>query len=143
MPFRLGSRQYIDFTDDFDTGLARLRSHLRWLASPKGVLQSLKDRLEDIRRDLRRAQNQDQEARIENEIVLLKKQIADQQRVIDDPDGADKLVEERITRGIEQERQPEKPVSGVTRTRFINHPPAITPPTFRTCMLKRIISAIS
>ena len=114
MPFRLGSRQYIDFTGDFDTGLARLRSHLRWLASPEGVLQSLKDRLEDDNRDLRRARDPDQEARIKNEIALLKKQIEDQQRIIDDPEGGAKRVEESITRGIEQEHQPERPVSGVT-----------------------------
>ena len=131
MPFRLGSRQYIDFTGDFDTGLARLRSHLRWLASPEGVLQSLKDRLEDDNRDLRRARDPDQEARIKNEIALLKKQIEDQQRIIDDPEGAAKRVEESITRGIERERQPERPVSGVTHTKFINHPPAIAPTYFQ------------
>ena len=131
MPFRLGSRQYIDFTGDFATGLARLRSHLRWLASPEGVLQSLKDRLEDDNRDLRRARDPDQEARIKNEIALLKKQIEDQQRIIDDPEGAAKRVEESITRGIERERQPERPVSGVTHTKFINHPPAIAPTYFQ------------
>jgi len=131
MPFRLGSRQYIDFTGDFATGLARLRSHLRWLASPEGVLQSLKDRLEDDNRDLRRARDPDHEARIKNEIELLKKQIKDQQRIIDDPEGAAKRVEESITRGIERERQPERPVSGVTHTKFINHPPAIAPTYFQ------------
>ena len=131
MPFRLGSRQYIDFTGDFATGLARLRIHLRWLASPEGVLQSLKDRLEDDNRDLRRARDPDQEARIQNEIELLKKQIEDQQRIIDDPEGAAKRVEESITRGIERERQPERPVSGVTHTKFINHPPAIAPTYFQ------------
>jgi len=131
MPFRLESRQYIDFTGDFDTGLARLRSHLRWLDSPGGVLQSLKDRLEDDNRDLRRARDPDQEARIKNEIALLKKQIEDQQRIIDDPEGAAKRVEESITRGIERERQPERPVSGVTHTKFINHPPAIAPTYFQ------------
>jgi len=131
MPFRLGSRQYIDFTGDFDTGLAQLRLHLRWLASPEGVLQSLKDRLEDDNRDLRRARDLDQEARIKNEIALLKKQIEDQQFIIDDPEGAVKRVEESITRGIERERQPERPVSGVTHTNFINNPPAIAPTYFQ------------
>ena len=131
MPFRLGSRQYIDFTGNFDTGLAQLRLHLRWLASPEGVLQSLKDRLEDDNRDLRRARDPDLEARIKNEIALLKKQIEDQQCIIDDPEGAAKRVEESITRGIERERQPERPVSGVTHTKFINHPPAIAPTYFQ------------
>jgi hypothetical protein len=131
MPFRLGSRQYIDFTGDFDTGLAQLRLHLRWLASPEGMLQSLKDRLEDDNRDLRRARDPDQETRIKNEIALLEKQIVDQQHIIDDPEGAAKRVEESITRGIQRERHPEKPVGDITRTKFINPPPAIAPTYFQ------------
>ena len=55
LPFRLGSRQYIDFTGDFETGLAKLRDHLGWLGSPAGALQALRDRLADAQRDLRRA----------------------------------------------------------------------------------------
>ena len=55
LPFRLGSRQYIDFSGDFETGLARLRRHLDWLRSPAGALQALRDRLADAQRDLRRA----------------------------------------------------------------------------------------
>src|SRR5689334_20734944 len=30
LPFRLGSRQFLDFAEDFDTGMAALRNHLRW-----------------------------------------------------------------------------------------------------------------
>jgi tetratricopeptide (TPR) repeat protein len=130
-PFQLEGRQYIDFTGDFNTGLAKLRQHLRWLSSPKGVLESLKDRLEDARRDHRRAESSDQQIRIEKEIILLKNQIVDQQHIIDDPEGAAKRVEESITRGIQQERQPEKPVGDITRTKFINPPPAIAPTYFQ------------
>jgi len=131
MPFRLGSRQWIDFTGDFDTGLAKLRKHLRWLSSPEGVLQSMKDRLEDAQRDHRRTEGQDQQIRIEKEMTLLKNQIDDQQRIIDDPEGAAIRVEESITRGIQRERQPEKPIGGVARTKFINPPPAIAPTYFQ------------
>ena len=131
MPFRLGSRQWIDFTGDFNIGLAKLRKHMRWLSSPEGVLESLKDRLEDARRDHRRAESPDQQIRIKKEIVLLKKQIDDQQRIIDDPEGAAIRVEESISRGIQRERQPEKPVGGVTRTKFINPPPDIAPTYFQ------------
>ena len=130
-PFQLEGRQYIDFTGDFDIGLAQLRLHLRWRTSPKGVLQSLKDRFEDYNHDLRRPQDLDQETRIQNEIALLKNQIVDQQRIIDDSEGAAKRVEENIIRGIEWEHQPERPVSGVTHTKFINHPPAIAPTYFQ------------
>jgi len=130
-PFQLEGRQYIDFTGDFNIGLAQLRLHLRWRTSPKGVLQSLKDRLEDDNHDLRRARDPGQETRIQNEIALLKKQIDDLQRIIDDPEGAAIRVEESINWGIERERQPEKPVGGITRTKFINPPPAIAPIYFQ------------
>src|SRR5262249_21994540 len=43
LPFRLGSRQFVDFSDGFETGLARLRKHLEWTSSPAGVLQDLRD----------------------------------------------------------------------------------------------------
>ena len=36
MPFRLDGREYIDFSESFDVGLARLSEHLQWLASPEG-----------------------------------------------------------------------------------------------------------
>ena len=45
LPMRLGSRQYVDFTGDFDVGVAELYQHLQWLASPGGELQTLKGRL--------------------------------------------------------------------------------------------------
>ena len=45
IPFRLQSRQYIDFTGPFDAALAKLCNNLRWLASPEGKLQAIKHRL--------------------------------------------------------------------------------------------------
>jgi hypothetical protein len=113
MPFRLGSRQYIDCAGDFEPALARLRTHLGWLASPAGALQALKDRLADARRDWRRVGDDDvARARIEDEIEELIRQIAEQQRVVDDPQGAAERVAESIERGLERERQPERPVAG-------------------------------
>ena len=84
LPFRLGNCQYIDFTGDFDTGLAKLRTHLKWLGSPEGALQAINDRLEDAHRDLRRARDIGQQARIEDEIALLKKELSEKQQIIDD-----------------------------------------------------------
>ena len=46
MPFRLEPRQYIDFTHGFDAGLAP-PEHVRWCATPEGILHTLKERLED------------------------------------------------------------------------------------------------
>src|SRR5262249_40189228 len=47
VPLLLQDRQYIDLTQDFDAAVGRLRAHLDWLASPEGVLQTLRDRLAD------------------------------------------------------------------------------------------------
>ncbi len=130
VPFGLENRQYIDFTGIFERALSQLRIRLQELASPVGTLQEMKDRLSDAERDLRRTQDLMQQARIRDEIELLKKQILDQQHIVDDPEGGKKRVEERITGGLKRERQPEKPVSGISLTRFINHPPGVAPNYF-------------
>ena len=79
MPFRLEPRQYIDFTHGSDAGLARLREHVRWRATPEGVLHTLKERLEDARRDLARGEEADK-ARIMDEISELEQRLGEQQR---------------------------------------------------------------
>ncbi len=130
MPFRLDPRQYIDFTGPFEPALARLRQFIERLASPEGVLQALKDRLADAERDLPRA-DPAQQARIRAEIELLNRQIAEQQQVVADPEAAARRVQESIERGLERERQPEKPVGGLARSKFINPPPGIAPTYFQ------------
>ena len=130
MPFRLESRQYIDFTGPFDEGLARLRKNLQWLSSLEGKLQAMKHRLGDAQRDLRRA-TPEQRRRIQDEIDLLRRQIAHQQHVIENPQEAEKRVEESIDRRLELEREPEKPVHGKSSTNFINPRPAVVPTHFQ------------
>jgi tetratricopeptide (TPR) repeat protein len=131
MPFRLGARQHIDFTDDFDSALAKLRMHIRWMATPEGALQAMKDRLADAQRDLRRAVEPLQQARIQDDIDLLEKQVAEQQQIVADPQGTAKRVEASIKSGLERERKPEKPVVGMTGNKFINPPPARAPSYFQ------------
>jgi hypothetical protein len=130
-PFRLYSRQHIYFSHDFNTALAKLRNHLQWLASTDGLLQSMKDRLTDAQRDLRRAGDPVEHARIQNEIEELTKQIAEQQRMVNDPQGAARRVEESIARGLERERQPHRPVSSVAHGKFVNPPPSVAPSYFQ------------
>ena len=74
MPFSLSNRQYIDFTGAFDSALMRLRQHLQWLSSPAGVLQLLEERMADARRDLHRAMDPGQQARIQDEINELERE---------------------------------------------------------------------
>ncbi len=131
MPFRLGSRQFIDFTGEWEPALARLNTHLRWLASPAGVLAALKDRLADARRDATRSLDEVQRKRVEDDINHLERQVAEQDRVVTDPEGAARRLEESITRGLERERQPARPASGATFSRFINPPPMQAPGYFQ------------
>lgn len=137
LPFRLAPRQHIDFTralessEKFDEALARLRKHLAWLASPAGALEALKDRLADARRDLQRAPDHAQQVRIQDDIEQLKKDIAKQEEVVRDPRAAERRVEESIARGLERERQPERPVTGAPRSKFINPPPGLAPSYFQ------------
>src|SRR5512132_3481612 len=84
LPYRLEPRQYIDFTHVHEAGLARLREHVRWRATPEGVLHTLQERLEDARRDLARAGTVET-SRIRNEIAQLEQQISEQRRIIADP----------------------------------------------------------
>ncbi len=130
-PFRLSSRQYIDFTDDYESALARLRQHLQWLSSPPGMLATLRDRLADAERDLPRAESDAARARVEADLQELRRQVTEQQWIVEHPEEADRRVEKSIATALERERQPAQPVSGSTRTKFINPPPGLTPSYFQ------------
>jgi tetratricopeptide (TPR) repeat protein len=133
MPFRLGERQYIDFSSAFEPALDKLRQQLRLLASAEGLLQALQDRLADARRDLRRAAGADR-PRIGDDIAQLERAIAEQQRVVDDPQGAAQCVAEAIARGLESERRRAPPAAAAVRSlrpRFLNPPPGVAPAYFQ------------
>jgi hypothetical protein len=130
MPFRLEPREPISFTESFDAGLARLREHVRWRATPEGTLYTMTERLKDARRDLAVAQQGDK-ARIQEEIILLRQQIDGLQSTIDNPQAAQERTQESIARGLERERQPEVPVAPKVQTRFINRLPLIPPKYFQ------------
>jgi len=139
LPFRLGSRQYIDFTNDFEAGLAKLRDHIAYLNSDEGKLDELKHRLEDANRDLRRAKPEDQ-ARVQADIDELKKQIDVQQKIVDNPKAAAVQTQANIEAGLERERKPIMPTVGIQSSKFINPPPGIAPNYFqdRTIETKQV-----
>jgi WD40 repeat protein/GTPase SAR1 family protein len=130
LPFRLGSREYINFSGPFDSGLAWLRKHLAWMESSQGQLQALKYRLSDAQRELPRAEP-DQQARIREDIGELERQIAQQQKVIDNPKAAEQRLQQSIETGLEGERKPATPVGGIAQGKFINPPPLIAPTWFQ------------
>ena len=120
MPFRLGSRQYIDLTQLFDQGMARLRKHLGWLKSPEGVLQALKDQLADAQRDLRRALGDAECARINEEIALMQQQIAGQQRAVDGAASAPATTPSSAgVAGAAGQDRPAQPAAGIEQNKNI------------------------
>jgi tetratricopeptide (TPR) repeat protein len=129
-PFLLGPLPDLDFTDSFDAALARLRAELAWLDTPEAALQALRHRLAAARHDLPRADPQ-QRPRIEEEIKDLEQQIADQQRVVDDPVGASQRTKERIAEGLASERRIESPSTSPSRVKFIGKPPTVAPSWFQ------------
>ena len=130
LPFRLASRQYIDFSGGFDVGLGRLRTYLGSVGGPKWVLQDLRYQLADAERELPRA-DPAQRLRVRHDIEDLSKRIAEQEQVVADPQGARRRADERIAAGLEQQRQPERPVVAPARARFVNQPPVAAPPYFQ------------
>jgi tetratricopeptide (TPR) repeat protein len=130
VPFRLGSREYIDCTGSFDAALARLRKYLAWMDAPEGQLQTLKYRLADAQRDLRRASSE-QQVRIQEDIAELERQIAQHQAIIANPHAVEQRVQQSIDRGLERVREPATPVHGRTPSKFINPPPLVAPTWFQ------------
>ena len=130
LPFRLSSRQFIDFSDNFDTGLAKLRKHLAWTGTPEGALQDLRNRRADAEYELPRA-DPAQRRRIEEELEELSRRIDEQQRVVNSPQAVAEQTEARIGAGIERERQPERPEVTAPRAKFVNPPPMTAPGYFQ------------
>ena len=81
LPFRLGSRQWIDFTENFASGLGKLRKHIAWLDSPEGQLQEAKDRLADARRAFNRARPDDQQ-RFQQQIAEIEADIKSREQAL-------------------------------------------------------------
>ena len=130
LPFRLASRQFLDFSDGFDVGLARLRNYLGSVGSPRWVLQDLRDQLAEAERELPRA-GPEQQPRIRQDIEELRRRVGEQERLAADPQAAARRTEERIAAGLEQQRQPDRPEVAPARARFVNQPPVAAPAYFQ------------
>ena len=130
LPFRLSSRQYIDFSGGFEVGLAKLRIYLGSMGSPEWVLQDLRDQLTEAEWELPRA-DPAQRPRTEQDIKELRERVAGQERLLADPGAATRRTEERIAAGLERERQPERPLVAPARVKFVNTPPVVAPGYFQ------------
>ena len=129
-PFRLFSRQYIDFSGSFDVGLARLRTYLSRVGSPEWVLEDLKNQLTEAERALPRS-DAEQRLRVVQDMEELHKTIADQTLLLADPESATLRTEERIAAAMEKERQLGWPANTGTHPEFVNAPPMVAPSYFQ------------
>jgi tetratricopeptide (TPR) repeat protein len=130
LPFRLGSRQFVDFSADFERGLAELRDNLRWLRTPEGQLSELEVRLAEAERELQRADPK-LRTRIEGELADLGEQIERHRRLVANPRAVFEQTEARIAAAIDRERQPERPLEAAPRAKFVNAPPMTAPTYFQ------------
>jgi tetratricopeptide (TPR) repeat protein len=130
LPFRLGSRQFVDFSASSSRGLAQLRRDLRWLRTPAGQLRELEIRLAEAERELPRA-DPAQQPRIGQEIEELRRRIEKQRRLVADPQAVAEQTDARIGAGMERERQPERPVVAPPQAKYINPPPLTAPDYFQ------------
>jgi tetratricopeptide (TPR) repeat protein len=130
LPFRLSSREYIDFSGGFNVGLARLRKYLGGVGSPEWVLQDLRDQLREAERELPRA-DPAQRPRVVSDLRELREKVAVQEQLLADPKAARRRTEQRIAAGLEQERQPERPAVTPARAKFVNQPPMVAPSYFQ------------
>jgi len=136
VPFRLFNRQHIDISTDFDSGIAQLRSAIKRLDEPEGILEELDRRLSQAKRDLQRTPHEEEKPRIQAEIEELNKQIEAQQRVVADPEAAKKQTEQNIQNGLERERKPQLPVASFQSSKFINQPPGVAQNYFQDRLME-------
>jgi len=129
LPFRLYSLQYIDFANDFDRGLDKLRKHLIWQPSPEGRLDWFKHLLDVALYDFERERDPFKRARTEDDVAFLKRQFEEQVRIVNDLQAAAARVEANIQTGIDRERQPASRIE--TGSRFINKLQTTAPSYFQ------------
>lgn len=123
-PLRLARRQWIDFTGDFNAGIARLRTHLRWLENPEGELRTLIDRRDDLRRDLERDPDN---PRLQKALRDLEETIAYKERALADPNAVEEENRRALEVGLQAElrrqQQDRERARALTRQRVIGSAP--------------------
>lgn len=123
--------QYIDFSEDFYIGLAKLRLELALLNSPERRLKTLKYLLKYTECELRFFNDPGKMGRIKNEIQQLESDIDELERILTDPEEAKRRTHDGIIDRLKQDQKPEKPVRMKTAVKFINSLPCIAPAYFQ------------
>lgn len=128
VPPTLEGRSWVDFTDDFDAGVQRLREHLEELNSPAGLLRQAEERLAAARQYT--PHDPAAERRLQATVAQLAKQVEELRELVADPEAARRRAAERIRRGAAMERQHAQPLTEQGRVRIVN-PPALPSDYFR------------
>jgi peptidylprolyl isomerase len=121
LPFRLGARQFIDFSNSFNAGIHELRRHLLWMATPAGRLQDLRMRLSDVRREFPRAAAE-RRGLLQSEIEKLEQEIDRQRNLMDQVASRNELPEPTAVK-IRSEANSTR----TTRARASSRPASRTP----------------
>jgi hypothetical protein len=123
-PMRLARRQWIPFIGDFERGLAQLREHLRWLLSPEGEARTLRDQLDDLKRELER---DPANPRLLKAVRELEETIAYKLRAINEPEAVQaeyqRALEVGIRAEIERIEQERRRVREMERQRVVGSAP--------------------
>ena len=135
VPLLLNAKQHIDFSDDFEHGIEQLIDRLEWLKSPEGKLVLLENQLAHMERELKSSKKGSRKSkRLGEQMEVLRKQIADQQQVINDPEGAKKRVEDDIKKDLQKgfkSKTKESDQNQSATSRFIHSPPLVAPAYFQ------------
>lgn len=131
LPFRLNTRQWLHAShEDLKATSSRLWRHWIWLKSPEGQLRLREEILEDAYRDLRRAKDGIERARIDHEIRDLKADIEELQAILGD-EQAQHRMNERLR--VLPEKNVEQVLASTQRQgpRVVNPPPAVPSDSFQ------------
>jgi tetratricopeptide (TPR) repeat protein len=130
LPLQLSDTQWIDFTGDFEDGLAALRQELTWLESPEGEIQLMRWRLLEAERERLRSQDPIRLTALDREIAGLKAQLTPQGAPRDQDRGI-RPVDRRFAEGMAGE-EPTRRVRIVRdRIRFLRAIPDYGPDCFQ------------
>jgi tetratricopeptide (TPR) repeat protein len=130
LPLQLNDTQWIDFTGDFEDGLAALRQELTWLESPEGELQLMRWRLLEAERERLRSQDPTRLTALDQEIAYLKAQLGPQGAPRDQDRGI-RPVDRRFAEGMTGEEPTRRGRIVRGRIRFLRAIPDYGPDCFQ------------
>jgi tetratricopeptide (TPR) repeat protein len=128
-PLLLGTRQWLDVSDDFDAAVGRLRQHFAWFRSGEGEIRTLEDQLADLERAM--ARQPGQRDALQRRIAYLRRRIEERKRIHRDPKVAARRAAMRIDREQSREREEGFAGTGRRRARVVNEPPPFTADYFQ------------